>query len=155
MRRLKASTQQAPGASVAALPAAPAACLASPTQRHWSEDYLGRGYEESGRCFGFFLAVQEERFGRRIPVEAIAEGFAAVREQRRVVGWVKVDQPRDGDAVMMAHRADPKHIGIWVSDVAGGSVLHCVRGAGSALHSAEALKIAEWRIISFYRPAGE
>lgn len=121
---------------------------------HWTTRYLGWDYEASGRCFGFFLTVQEERFGRRMPIEAVAAGFEAVRAGRRVAGWQMVDRPLEGDAVMMAHLLHPRHIGIFVP-IDGGSVLHCARGAGSSLPSVETLLIAQWRISSCWRPAEE
>jgi len=150
---------------------------ADPGGRHWTEAYVGLPYEQGGgpsatlpsaslgtgrasdrgfNCWTFFRHVQLERFGIRVP--AIAEPESRFKLLRKVpaaaveLGWERVDPPRTGDAVLMAHWKHPSHVGLWVDEVNGGAVLHCVAGAGAVLATPAHLEMGQWRIISFFRP---
>jgi len=128
--------------------------------RHWTEAYVGLPYERGGgahgfNCWTFFRHVQRRHFGIRVP--EISEPESRFRLLRKVpaaaveLGWQKVEPPRTGDAVLMAHWKHPSHVGLWV-DVNGGAVLHCVAGAGAVLATRAHLEMGQWRIISFFRP---
>jgi cell wall-associated NlpC family hydrolase len=132
---------------------------------HWTELYLGLPYEEGGQgpqafdCWGFFRHVQRAEFGRDLQPVVSAEGLLRIartlgEESAARHGWMPTSAPRSGDGVWMAHLTHPTHVGIFVDDVAGGAVLHCVSGAGSVLHSRTHLEIARWRIAGFYRYGG-
>lgn len=130
--------------------------------RHWTEDYLGLPYAKGGddpsgfNCWGFFRHVELEQFGIQAPEisepEKLSKLLRKVPAAAAAIGWEKVDPPRSGDAVLMAHYKHPSHVGVWVDDVDSGSVLHCLPGAGVVLHSRAHIRVAQWRIISFYRP---
>lgn len=128
---------------------------------HWSEAYIGLPYAKGGgnrgfNCWTFFRHVQREHFGLRVP--EISEPESRFRLLRKVpaaaveLGWEKVDSPRTGDAVLMAHWKRPSHVGLWVADANGGAILHCVEGAGSVLATLKHLELGQWRILSFFRP---
>ncbi len=128
---------------------------------HWSESYIGLPYEKGGgdrgfNCWTFFRHVQLQQFGVRVP--EISEPESRFRLLRKVpavaveLGWGKVDRPKTGDAVLMAHWKHPSHVGLWISEVNGGAILHCVLGAGSVLATRKHLELGQWRIISFFRP---
>lgn len=142
---------------------------ANPSERHWTEAYIGLPYEKGGgpsatlrtsdrgfNCWTFFRHVQLQQFGIRVP--EISEPESRFRLLRKVpaaaveLGWEKVDRPRTGDAVLMAHWKHPSHVGLWVDEVNGGSVLHCVDGPGAVLATRAHLQMGQWRIISFFRP---
>lgn len=131
------------------------------SSRHWTEAYVGLPYEKGGgdsgfNCWTFFRHVQLNHCGIRVP--EIAEPDSRFRLLRKVpaaageLGWEKVETPRTGDAVLMAHWKHPSHVGLWVDDANGGAVLHCVAGAGVVLATPTHLKMGQWRIISFFRP---
>jgi hypothetical protein len=129
---------------------------------HWTERFNGLPYSRDGQgpdafnCWFFFAHVQKERFGRLVPIVPQPESIGAIarafRDGLGRSGWTKVDRPQSGDGVLMAHLRHPSHVGVWVDDVAGGAVLHCFEGHGSALHSTFHLQAARWRITGFYRP---
>lgn len=129
--------------------------------RHWTEAYIGLPYAEGGgdggfNCWTFFRHVQLQQFGIRVP--EISEPASKFRLLRKVpaaaseLGWEKVEKPRTGDAVLMAHWKHPSHVGLWVGDANGGAVLHCVAGAGAVLATVAHLDNGQWRIISYFRP---
>lgn len=132
------------------------------SDRHWTEQYLGLPYVQGGdgpagyNCWGFFRFVQKDHFGILVP--EISEPENLPRLLRKVpaaaaeLGWAQTVAPRSGDAVLMAHHTHPSHCGIYVDDVAGGAILHCVSGPGSVLHTLRHLAVADWRIVRFYRP---
>ena len=145
---------------------------------HWTTPFVGLPYATGGagpdawNCWHFVGMVERERFGRALPIAppltSLAEIARAFRDGIGGSGWVKVaeptrdgavrallDRPRSGDVALMAHLRHPTHVGVHVDDVAGGSVLHCVEGAGSCLPSLYHLRAARWRITGFYRPSGE
>lgn len=128
---------------------------------HWTESYVGLPYKKGGgeqgfNCWTFFRHVQLQQFGIRVP--EISEPASRFKLLRKVpaaageLGWGKVETPRTGDAVLMAHWKHPSHVGLWVDEVNGGAVLHCVAGAGSVLATRAHLEMGQWRIISFFRP---
>lgn len=129
--------------------------------RHWTEAFLGVGYVRGGQgpevydCWTYWLWVQRERFGRRVPpyatpptLRTIAKAMPAWAAE---FGWSQVEQPIDGDAVFMSHMKHATHIGTWICDGTLQAVLHCPEG-GAVLHDRAHLAVAGWRIRGFYRP---
>ena len=88
---------------------------------------------ESYDCWGLFLAVQRDHFGRELPeipvdaldLRAVLEAFIAHPERQR---WQPVPQPEEG-----------------------GGVLHAVRHAGVVFQTLAALDAHGWRIEGCYR----
>lgn len=133
------------------------------TALHWSAAYLGRPWVSGEHdCWGFFRAVQRERFGRAIPAVAVdAESAAACVEaiatlQAPRAGWRPLadgETPADGDAVLLARHQAPAHVGVWI-EADGGGVLHCQRGAGVVFLARRALARAGWGRIECFRWVG-
>lgn len=130
--------------------------------QHWTEPYVGLPYANGGddapgfNCWSFFRHVELRQFGIRVPAFSQPAGpsklVRKVRDGAVALGWEEVAVPRSGDAVLLAHWSHPSHVGVWVGDLRGGAVLHCVQGAGSVLHTRSHLQAARWRIVAFYRP---
>ena len=110
---------------------------------------------EAYDCWGLFLAVQHDHFGRDLPeipvdaldLRAVLDAFSAHPERQR---WQAVPQPEEGDAVLMRQSRYPVHIGVWLN-IDGGGVLHAVRHAGVVFQTLAALDAHGWRIEGFYR----
>ena len=137
---------------------------------HWTLRFLDVAYERDGEgprafnCWTYFRHVQLEQFGRWIEAIDRPDGRIArlklFRDRPDSFGWRKVAadlhgarlEARSGDPVLMTCKTHPHHIGIWVDDVGGGSVLHCCEGAGAALQSPLHLEMGDWRITGVYRP---
>ena len=125
---------------------------------HWTERYLGQAYEPGG-CLLLFLQVQRERFGRDIDPVAIPgelrERILAFCAAPEKAGWAKVPKPIDGDAVLMSYHNRPHHIGVYVADVAHGSVLQSLEGSGVVLPSLSRHEASGWKVLGFYRPRAD
>ena len=134
----------------------------NPGAQHWTQRFNGVPYGKGAdgpaayNCWHFFGWVQREQFGVEVPIVPQPDRLGAIarafRDELGASGWEKVDRPRTGDGVLMAHFQHPSHVGIYVDDVSNGSVLHCMEGQGSALHTLFHLEAARWRITGFYRP---
>lgn len=133
---------------------------------HWCTQFIGRRYDVAGEgpdafnCWSFFRHVQRERFGRDLPplpqVATVTGFMRSFRDRTAGYGWRKLgkgEKRAEGDTVLMGHNTRPHHIGIWVA-VAPPSVLHCVEGMGSVLHTPFDLRIAGWLILDAYRAEG-
>lgn len=133
---------------------------------HWTRPFIGYGYAADGdgpddyNCWHFFRLVERVRFGRDIPALLVPQGLVAqlkaFRDRPDAFGWqkiVKPAKPASGDPVLMSHRDRPHHIGVYVDDVQGGAVLHCVEGRGSVLSTLFVLDTFAWNITGIYRPA--
>ena len=110
---------------------------------------------EAYDCWGLFLAVQRQHFGRVLPeipvdalnLRAVLDAFNGHPERQR---WQPVSRAEEGDAVLMRQSRYPVHIGVWL-DIDGGGVLHAVRHAGVVFQTLAALDAHGWRIEGFYR----
>lgn len=110
---------------------------------------------EAYDCWGLFLTVQRQQFGRDLPeipvdaldLRAVLNAFTAHPERQR---WQSVSAAEEGDAVLMRQSRYPVHIGVWL-DIDGGGVLHAVRHAGVVFQSLAALDAHGWRIEGHYR----
>ena len=125
---------------------------------HWTARYLGQPYVEGG-CWHLFRQVQREQFDREVrevpAPEKLAEIVRAFRDRTDSFGWVKVARPVEGAAVLMSAAMHPHHVGTYVADVRGGSVLHAVKGVGVALPPLSHIEALRWRIVGYYVPAAD
>jgi cell wall-associated NlpC family hydrolase len=121
----------------------------------WAAQYIGQPWVHGEHdCWAFFRRVQAERFGRQVPaidvdafdVRACVAAFTGHDERAR---WQEVQQPQEGDAVLMSQSRVPTHVGVWVD----GGVLHCVRGAGVVFSSLRGLKSFPYNVTGYYRAA--
>lgn len=133
------------------------------TDLHWAFRYIGRPWEKGAQgpnsfdCWGFVRHINREHFGVEVPIiDTDADDLRAVIKSMtgdsERSNWLSVTQPKEGDAVLMAHCKYPSHVGIWL-DVDGGGVLHCIRGEGVVFSSISSLKICGWGRVEYYRHA--
>lgn len=130
---------------------------------HWAAQYIGRPWVNGGQgpdsfdCWGFFRHVQANHYGIDTPLinidadnyRAVINGFKGHAELQH---WPQVNQPQDGDAVLLRHAKYPSHVGVWL-DIDGGGVLHCVRGEGVVFSTLTALGFSGWGKIEYHRHA--
>lgn len=133
------------------------------TDLHWGFAYIGKPWvsgqqgPDSFDCWGFFRYVQKERFGIDVPFinvnadnfREVARNFSGSDERSK---WLATSEPKEGDAVLMAHCKYPSHVGVWL-DVDSGGVLHCVRGEGVVFGAVSSLKNSGWGRVEYYRHA--
>ena len=120
---------------------------------HWAEEYIGQPWiPGDSDCWAFFRQVQRKHFGRMVPaidVDALNR-LACVRtfdEHPERGMWSGVENPQDGDAVLMARGRHPSHVGVWVN----GGVLHSQQGAGVVFSKLPQLARDGWSTITFFR----
>ena len=132
----------------------------SPTP-HWAAELIGRPWHAGARgpdafdCWGLFLAIQREHFGRdlpEIPVDAndLRTVMTTFRDHPERQRWVAVAQPAEGDAVLLRQSRHPVHVGVWLA-VDGGGVLHAVKDAGVVFQKLPELLLHGWRVEGYYR----
>lgn len=123
---------------------------------HWAESCIGQAWVPGDNdCWSFARRIWGERFGIEVPAVsvdtrdllAIAHAF---RDHDERLQWLEVAEPKEGDAVLMAHFKHPSHVGLWV-EVDGGGVLHCQHPSGVVFASRAALSRAGWGRVEFYR----
>lgn len=132
--------------------------------KHWSEKYLGKPWTPDTDCYYWFRRIQAEQFGRPMPVVPLdhASGTALVKSAARViagevpavVGWRPTDAPVEGDAVLMAQRTRPHHIGTVL--IADGRLhtLHALEGVGVIVSDTQTLRLNGWQITGYWAYAG-
>jgi hypothetical protein len=62
-----------------------------------------------------------------------------------------VDDPREGDLVLMARNRRPVHIGVMVQANGHLGVLHCMEPSGVVFSSIGGLVAVGWGTLTYYR----
>jgi hypothetical protein len=139
------------------------ASLDSAQDQHWAIQYIGTPWQSGATgpdaydCWGFFRQVQQQHYQITvfpvIDVDAnrIREVITAFNDSGAYADWIQVEQPLDGDAVLMAHAQAVSHIGVWVETPGLSGVLHCVVGLGVVFSSLSSLQAAGWGKKTFWR----
>lgn len=130
---------------------------------HWASQYIGLPWTTHGtgpdsfNCWSFVRMVQERYFGRSLPEipnpEDLLEMAKAFRDHSERRRWLAVDEPDDGDCVLLRQARFPIHVGVWLA-VDGGGVLHCSRDSGVVFQRTAALLFNGWKIEGGYRFLG-
>ena len=108
----------------------------------WAEHWIGLPYEEGGRgpgydCLGFFLALQKERFGRKLPDPACTMTQAIRRKAFETAEgsgqWKPIDKSlvKEGDALLFRVSGFVLHVGYALNSV---DMLHCEKFASEIIN---------------------
>ena len=128
---------------------------------HWAEELIGRPYRTGGQgpdafdCWGLVRWVIAQRFGRELPailveLDDLRAVLLAFRDHPERQRWTAVQEPDEGDCVLLRQSRHPIHVGVWLG-VDGGGVLHAVEGNGVVFQRVRDLLASSWRIEGFYR----
>jgi hypothetical protein len=132
---------------------------------HWASLYIGKPWQ-SGTigpnaydCWGLVKTILERHYNIRVPLIKVAEDNlkAIVREFRdhpERQRWALVENPQDGNVVLLRQSRYPCHVGLWL-DVDHGGILHCMQGCGVVFQKERDLKVMGWHIEGFYRYGGK
>lgn len=131
---------------------------------HWAEQLIGRPYRAGGQdpnafdCWGLVRWVMARRFQRELPAipvepDDLRAVLLAFRDHPERQHWTAVQEPDEGDCVLLRQSRHPIHVGVWLG-VDGGGVLHAVEGNGVVFQRVRDLMNAGWRIEGFYRRIG-
>jgi cell wall-associated NlpC family hydrolase len=121
----------------------------------WAGNYIGLPWDPPHRdCWSFFREVQKTHFGLDLPIidvdpndlRAVATAFSHNPERAH---WVEVQEPKEGDAVLMSRAKQPVHVGIWLA-FGEGRVIHCAPSSGVLCQPLESLRLSGWGQIRFY-----
>ena len=122
--------------------------------RHWAASYIGRPWSVEQDCYAFVREVYQARYGVVIPLVALdatrALSCAHAIHDYDLSDWVEVDEPREGDVVLMGHARRPHHVGLWI-EPAGLRVLHSVEGAGVVAQEPAQARLQGWNLLRTYR----
>lgn len=104
----------------------------------WADRYVGIRYVDKGRtaagldCWGLVLAVYRDQYGRTLPDHADhyrdGEDWPAIARTvaaERAAGWLRTEQPREGDVVVLNIAKRPWHCGVMLGSLA---FLHAAPG---------------------------
>lgn len=126
---------------------------------HWAEQYVGQPYiKGDADCARLLCRVRREVFGLPVPNEAEVDraasalGRVAQMEDGVEAFGERVDEPADGDAVLMLCRGRPSHIGVFCLVDGERCVLHAQENLGMVvLHRLRDLPKCLLMIEGFYR----
>ena len=122
--------------------------------RHWAASYIGRPWSTDQDCYAFVREVYQARYGVVIPLVALDAtrtlSCAHAIHDYDLSDWIEVDEPREGDVVLMGHAQRPHHVGLWI-EPAGLQVLHSVEGAGVVAQTPTHARLQGWNLLRTYR----
>lgn len=124
---------------------------------HWSDEYVGREYiPEEFDCVHLVVEVQNKIYGKQIEVQVEREQnvFKLCRQidQHLETFYEQVEQPEEGDMVLMKCRGRLNHTGVYVVIDGVPYVLHNLRSIMSvALHKLRDLEKYGVYVDSYYR----
>lgn len=107
---------------------------------HWSTRYIGREHKKGVYdCASLAIDVQKEVFNRDVvlPVERRDYSYSVLSEmidEHKFSVAEKVEEPQEGDAVLMFSNNRRNHIGIYTVIDGIPYVLHNMQKAGVVLH---------------------
>jgi cell wall-associated NlpC family hydrolase len=119
---------------------------------HWAERYVGMPWVPGeSDCWSVARRIWREQF--QMEVEALPVDPRDPLNTRRAIRegmgpWAEVQQPFEGDAVLMAQGRVPGHVGIWLSP---GAVLHSIEAAGVIVTPLHRLQSVGYRVTGIYR----
>lgn len=113
---------------------------------NWLE-YLKIPYKPKGRtkqgadCYGLFLIIQKEVYGRDLSDLTYTNIYSrenAVKEQLKKYKFERIEQPKDGCAVIMYNEGIPSHCGVYIGN---NQVIHCRMDIGTVIENINELEI--------------
>lgn len=131
---------------------------------HWASRYVGIPYQPGVfDCAALLERVQAEVFGRQVVVNArtyqdMQGKYAQLRDmqaqiERERARWRRVEQPEEGDAVLIALGKRPAHhVGVFCLVNDAPHVLHAASNAGAVvLQRLRDLAVRNLNVEGFYR----
>lgn len=130
---------------------------------HWATDYIGLSWDPTGdgqtsfNCWTFVQDVQRKHYGGRELPDILTNATSDLAVARACAiesgtdRWEPVDEPEDGDCVLLCRATHPVHVGVWVRANGTAGVLHCSRGAGVVFQPPASLRASGWGRLSYYR----
>lgn len=112
----------------------------------WADRWVGTPFAKGGRgpeydCYGLFLALQRERFGREIPDLGLRMTPAQCQRGKEEMApfFRTVEAAREGDALLFRVSGEMLHVGYALD---GRDMLHIEGPAGAVI---EDWRSSKWR----------
>jgi cell wall-associated NlpC family hydrolase len=126
---------------------------------HWAEQYIGQPYiTNEADCARLVTRVRSEVFKLPVPTDvevhraASRLGRAAQMTDLVALYTKPVDDPKEGDVVLMLCRNRPSHVGVYCDVNGEPSVLHAMENAGMVvLHRIRDLPKVFLSVEGFYK----
>lgn len=126
---------------------------------HWCENYIGQPYiHGEADCARLVCQIRRDVFGQAVPdgaeLDRAASRLGRAVQMEEGVGLYgeSVEQPQEGDAVLMICRGRPSHIGVFCVVDGEPCVLHAMENAGMVvLHRLRELDRLALSVKGFYR----
>ena len=122
---------------------------------HDYRPFIGASYEPPTGCFALVQRVFESAYGIRVPDYASGVGHdrtarAARFQQQLAAHCIPVDDPQEGDVIILNIGGKPAHIGVVTEP---GWMLHSYSGGSAVIESYQDMR---WRnrINGFWRYRG-
>jgi len=107
-------------------------------------------------CWGLFVTVQREHFGRHLPrVDVDATNLRSVvrafNRHPELENWVPVPQPELGDGVLISRKRLANHVGVWVEIDGQPGLLHSAQAHGVVFQAEGTFDQNSNRIVGYFR----
>ena len=124
----------------------------------WANKYIGKKWTQEHDCWYWFCKIQSEQFGRDVPnicnipgdeFKFLRNAMKMIKDRDNYPKWVNTSNPKDGDAVILALRTVPHHIGVVCYIEKELHIVHATDGIGVIISTPSYLKRNYWKIIDY------
>lgn len=112
-------------------------------------------------CWSALVLTEAHLFGRDVELVRLRPGasradimraFGGAATEAAFAQWRERgagERPQHGDGVLMTHRAQPHHCGVWL-DLDGGAAAHMAEHAGFCVDDMQALRLGGYTNLRFF-----
>lgn len=121
---------------------------------------LGAAGPEAFDCWSCMALLQHHLFGREAVIVTMREGAsrleiaeAFARFEPALAQWrerLPGEMPMHGDGVLMSHKDEPHHCGVWLG-IDRGAVAHMAEHGGFSVDGRQALRLSGYTDLRFFQ----
>ena len=126
----------------------------------WAKNYIGKKWTQKQDCGYWFRRIQKEQFNREIPIIYnkpnkpflfLRNAMKLIKNKQVYFDWKETKKPIEGDAVILAVRTVPHHIGVvcYIDNLL--YILHATESSGVILSNKLSLELNHFKIIEFLK----
>lgn len=107
-------------------------------------------------CWGLFVAVQRDHFGRQLPMVDVDPNhlrsvIRAFNRHPERESWVPVAHPEPGDGVLIRRQRMATHVGVWVEIDGEQGLLHSAQAHGVVFQAKGTFDLKSEKIVGYFR----
>lgn len=121
---------------------------------HWTTKYIGKPYNErTNNCAHLVIEVENQTFGKQVDIVVPDDTntFDEAIETQRCLLAEKINNPEEGDAVLLISKQRPSHIGVYAVINGEPYVLHSLENRGVCCHKISRLHCLNMEVEGYYR----